>query len=88
MAIEDRDGGEVYSWDRGQKGDGDSRYGKAGTVAIGDPDSGEVYSWDRGQKGTGTAAMVKLVRWPSGTGTAEKYLAGTVAKRGREQRAW
>ena len=24
--------------------------------------------------------MVKLVRWPSGTGTAEKYIAGTVAK--------
>ena len=23
--------------------------------------------------------MVKLVRWPSGTGTAEEYLAGTVA---------
>ena len=27
--------------------------------------------------------MVKLVRWPSGTGTAEKYIiAGTVAKEG------
>ena len=60
--------------------------GKAGTVAIGDRDSGEVYSWDRGQKGTGTAGMVELVRWPSGTGTAEKYIAGTVAKRGRGQR--
>ena len=42
MAIEDRDSGEVYSWDRGQKGDGDSRYGKAGTVAIGDP------AWPKG----------------------------------------
>ena len=26
--------------------------------------------------------MVKLVRWPSGTGTAEKYIARTVAKKG------
>ena len=25
---------------------------------------------------------VKLVRWPTGTGTAEKYIAGTVAKKG------
>ena len=26
--------------------------------------------------------MVKLERWASGTGTAEKYIAGTVAKKG------
>ena len=32
-----------------------------------------------------TVGMVKLVRWPSGTGTAEKYIAGTVAKKGRGQ---
>ena len=32
------------SWDRGQKGDGDSECGIAGTVVIGDRDSGGVYS--------------------------------------------
>ena len=51
-------------------------------MAIGDRDSGEIYSWNRGQKGAGTVGMVKLLRWPSGTGTAEKYIAGTVAKKG------
>ena len=80
VAIGDRDSGEVYSWDRDQKGDGYSGYGKAGTVTIGDRDSGEVYSWDRGQKGTGTAGVVKLVRWPSGTGTANEYIAGTAPR--------
>ena len=50
-----------------------SGYGKAETVA---------------KKGTGTVGMVKLVRWPSGTGTAEKYIAGTVAKKGRGQWVW
>ena len=49
-------------------------------MATGDRDSGEVYSWDRGQKGAGTAGMVKLVRWPSGTGTAEEYIAGTAPR--------
>ena len=81
VVIGDRYSGETYSWDRGLKGDGDSGYGKAGTVAIGDRDSGEVYSWDRGQKKrTGTVGMVELVRWPSGTGTANKYIAGTAPR--------
>ena len=26
--------------------------------------------------------MVRLVRWPLGTGTAEKHIAGTVVKKG------
>ena len=41
------------------KGDGDSGYGKAGTVAIGDRNSGEIYSWDRGQKGDGDSGYGK-----------------------------
>ena len=53
---------------------------KAGTVAIGDRGSEEVYSWDRGQKGTGTAGMVELVRWSSGTGTAEENIAETAPR--------
>ena len=40
------------------------------------------YSWDRGRERTGTASVVKLVRWPSGSGTAEEYMAGT------EPRGW
>ena len=30
--------------------------------------------------GTGTAGMVKLVRWPTGTGTANEYIAGTAPR--------
>ena len=32
------------------------------------------------KKKTGTASEVKLVRWPSGTGTAEEYIAETAPR--------
>ena len=34
------------------------------------------------KEGTGTASVVKLVRWPSGTGTAVKNIAGTAPRAG------
>ena len=34
------------------------------------------------KEGTGTASVVKLVRWPSGTETAEKNMAGTALRAG------
>ena len=40
-------------------------------------------SWDREE--TGTASEVQLVRWPSGTGTAEENIAET-APRGWESK--
>ena len=34
------------------------------------------------REGTGAASVVKLVRWPSGTGTAVKNIAGTAPRAG------
>ena len=86
VAIGDRDSGEIYSWERGQKGDGDSGYGKAGTVAIGDRDSGEVYSWDRGQKGDGDSGYGRACTVAIGDRDSERVYSWDKAE-GLEQQA-